>query len=171
MPKKHIGEEIAKAREKKGLSQRQLANAIGISNAEISKIESGEREIPNPKLFRQLSKVLDLNYNDMMEMVGLGGKITPLNPFIKNHYENLKGDDLEDAWVLALSSVKSNDNMIKSLNNEIANGNLSDEEKESALETIQDLEYQNVTNKLILGILNENRYKEAMKNAKNKNVL
>ena len=45
MPKKNIGEEIAKARENKGLSQRQLANAIGISNAEISKIESGEREI------------------------------------------------------------------------------------------------------------------------------
>ena len=53
---------------------------------------------------------------------------------------------MEYAWVLALSSVKSNDNMIKSLNNEIANGNLSDEEKESALETIQDLENQNVSN-------------------------
>lgn len=83
-----IGEEIAKARENKGLSQRQLANAIGISNAEISKIESGEREIPNPKLFRKISKVIGLNYNDMMEMVGLGGKLTPLNPFIKKHYEN-----------------------------------------------------------------------------------
>ena len=31
-------------------------------------------------------------------------------------------------------------------------------------ETIQDLEYQNVTNKLILGILDENRLKEAKKN-------
>ena len=37
-------------------------------------------------------------------------------------------------------------------------------------ETIQDLEYQNVTNKLILGILDENRLKEAKKNAKNKDV-
>lgn len=90
MPKNILAKKSLK-QEKKGLSQRQLANAIGISNAEISKIESGEREIPNPKLFRKLSKVIDLNYNDMMEMVGLGGKITPLNPFIKNHYENLKG--------------------------------------------------------------------------------
>ena len=171
MPKKKIGEEIAKARENKGLSQRQLANAIGISNAEMSKIESGEREIPNPKLFRKISKVIGLNYNDMMEMIGLGGKLTPLNPFIKNHYENLKGEELEDAWVMARSSIKSNDSMIEQLNAKLESNNLSDEEKDSALETIQDLEYQNVTNKLILAILDENRYKEAKKNAKNKNVL
>ena len=171
MPKRNIGEEIAKARESKGLSQRQLANAIGISNAEISKIESGEREIPNPKIFRKLSKVIGLNYNDMMEMVGLGGKITPLNPFIKNHYQNLKGEELDNAWLLARSSVKNNESMIESLNNEISSNKLSEEDKESALETIQDLEYQNVTNRLIISILEENKFKEGLKNAKNKNVL
>lgn len=53
MPNKKIGEEIAKARENKGLSQRQLANAIGISNAALSKIESGETEIPNPKILKK----------------------------------------------------------------------------------------------------------------------
>lgn len=146
MPKKNIGEEIAKARENKGLSQRQLANAIGISNAEISKIESGEREIPNPKLFRKISKVIGLNYNDMMEMVGLGGKLTPLNIFIKKHYENLKGEELDYEWMLFRSSVKRNDDMIESLNEELA------------------------SNKLILGILDENRLKEAKKNTKNKDV-
>ena len=171
MPKRNIGEEIAKARESKGLSQRQLANAIGISNAEISKIESGEREIPNPKIFRKLSKVIGLNYNDMMEMVGLGGKITPLNPFIKNHYQNLKGEELDNAWLLARSSVKNNESMIESLNNEISSNKLSEEDKESALETIQDLEYQNVTNRLIISILEENKFKEGLKNAKNKYVL
>ena len=129
MPKKNIGEEIAKARENKGLSQRQLANAIGISNAEISKIESGEREIPNPKLFRKISKVIGLNYNDMMEMVGLGGKLTPLNPFIKKHYENLKGEELDYEWMLFRSSVKRNDDMIESLNEELTSNKLSEEEK------------------------------------------
>ena len=46
MPNKKIGEKIANATENKGLSQRQLAHAIGISNAALSKIESGETEIP-----------------------------------------------------------------------------------------------------------------------------
>ena len=171
MPNKNIGEEIAKARENKGLSQRQLANAIGISNAALSKIESGETEIPNPKILKKISKHIDLNYNDMMSMIGLGTQITMLNPFIKNYYEHLKGDKLEDAWIIAKSSIDNNNIMINNLNNDINNGNLSEEDKETAFETIQDLEYQNTTNKLIIEILDNTRYKEAKNNAKNKNVL
>ncbi|MBP3840930.1 MAG: helix-turn-helix transcriptional regulator [Bacilli bacterium] len=171
MPKKNIGEEIAKARENKGLSQRQLANAVGISNAALSKIESGETEIPNPKILKKISKHIDLNYNDMMSMVGLGTQITTLNPFIRNYYEHLKGDKLEDAWVMAKSSIDNNKLMIKNLTDNISNENLSEEEKETIIETIQDLEYQNTTNELIIEILDENRLKEAKKNAKNKNVL
>lgn len=161
MPNKKIGEEIAKARENKGLSQRQLANAIGISNAALSKIESGETEIPNPKILKKISKHIDLNYNDMMSMIGLGTQITMLNPFIKNYYEHLKGDKLEDAWIIAKSSIDNNNIMINNLNNDINDGNLSEEDKETALETIQDLEYQNTTNKLIIEILDNTRYKEA----------
>lgn len=171
MPNKKIGEEIAKARENKGLSQRQLANAIGISNAALSKIESGETEIPNPKILKKISKHIDLNYNDMMSMIGLGTQITMLNPFIKNYYEHLKGDKLEDAWIIAKSSIDNNNIMINNLNNDINDGNLSEEDKETALETIQDLEYQNTTNKLIIEILDNTRYKEAKNNAKNKSVL
>lgn len=171
MPNKNIGEEIAKARENKGLSQRQLANAIGISNAALSKIESGETEIPNPKILKKISKHIDLNYNDMMSMIGLGTQITMLNPFIKNYYEHLKGDKLEDAWIIAKSSIDNNNTMINNLNNDINNGNLSEKDKETALETIQDLEYQNTTNKLIIEILDNTRYREAKNNAKNKNVL
>lgn len=171
MPNKNIGEEIAMARENKGLSQRQLANAIGISNAALSKIESGETEIPNPKILKKISKHIDLNYNDMMSMIGLGTQITMLNPFIKNYYEHLKGDKLEDAWIIAKSSIDNNNIMINNLNNDINDGNLSEEDKETALETIQDLEYQNTTNKLIIEILDNTRYKEAKNNAKNKNVL
>lgn len=171
MPNKKIGEEIAKARENKGLSQRQLANAVGISNAALSKIESGETEIPNPKILKKTSKHIDLNYNDMMSMIGLGTQITMLNPFIKNYYEHLKGDKLEDAWIIAKSSIDNNNIMINNLNNDINNGNLEEEDKETALETIQDLEYQNTTNKLIIEILDNTRYKEAKNNAKNKNVL
>jgi transcriptional regulator with XRE-family HTH domain len=171
MPNKKIGEEIAKARENKGLSQRQLANDVGISNAALSKIESGETEIPNPKILKKTSKHIDLNYNDMMSMIGLGTQITMLNPFIKNYYEHLKGDKLEDAWIIAKSSIDNNNIMINNLNNDINNGNLEEEDKETALETIQDLEYQNTTNKLIIEILDNTRYKEAKNNAKNKNVL
>ena len=133
MPKKNIGEEIAKARESKGLSQRQLANAVGISNAELSKIESGEREIPNPKILKKISKHIDLNYNDMLNMIGLGTQITTLNPFIRNYYENLKGDKLEDAWLMAKSSIENNKVMISSLNKELEKEDLPEDIREQAI--------------------------------------
>ena len=170
MPKQKIGGEIAKARENKGLSQRQLANAIGISNAELSKIESGERETPNPKILKKISKHIDLNYNDMLSMIGLGSQLTPLNPFIKNYYENLKGEKLEDAWIMAKSSIDNSNIMIDSINDELSKEDISEEKREQLLETLQDLEYQNETNTIILSILDNNRFKEAKKNAKNKNV-
>lgn len=170
MPKQNIGEAIAKARENKDLSQRQLAILVGISNAELSKIESGEREIPNPKILKKISKHINLNYNDMLDMIGLGTQITTLNPFIRNYYENLRGDKLEDAWMMAKASINNNKIMIDALNQELVRDDLSEEERERAIETKQDLEYQNVTNTLIVGILDENRLKEVKKNAKNKNV-
>ena len=172
MPEKNLGERIAKAREDKGLSQRQLAKAVNISNAELSKIESGEREVPNPKILRKLSKYIDLNYNEMMSMVGLGAQVTTLNPFIKNYYKNLKGDELEDAWVMAISSIKNNEVIIETLNNQIRNNEDMDKDKKDILiDTIQDLAYQNETNRQIIDILDDNRFKEAKKNArKNKDV-
>ena len=60
MQEKNIGKLIAESREKKGLSQRQLAKIAKISNAELSKIESGEREIPNPKTLRKISNIIDV---------------------------------------------------------------------------------------------------------------
>ena len=170
MPKQNIGEAIAKARENKGLSQRQLANAVGISNAELSKKESRKRELPNTKIIKKISKHINLNYNEMLSMIGLGTQLTTLNPFVRNYYKNLRGDKLEDAWMMAKASISNNDLMIDTLNQELAKNNLSEEERERAIETKQDLEYQNVTNELIVEILDENRLKEAKKNAKNKNV-
>ena len=175
MQEKKIGELIAENREKKGLSQRQLAKAINISNAELSKIESGEREVPNPKILRKLSKYIDLNYNEMMNMVGLGAQSTPLNPFIRNYYENLKGKDVDTAWLMATSSIKNNDILIETIQNQInSNKDMDIEKKEILLDTIQDLEYQKETNVQIVKILDELRYdkeaEDAKRNAKNNDV-
>ena len=176
MPKQNIGEAIAREREKKGLSQRQLANAVGISNAELSKIESGEREIPNPKILKKISKHINLNYNDMLSMIGLGTQLTTLNPFIRNYYENLKGKDVDTAWLMATSSIKNNDVLIETIQNQInSNKDMDIEKKEILLDTIQDLEYQKETNVQIVKILDELRYdkeaEDAKRNAENNDVL
>lgn len=163
---KIVGEVIAEAREKAGLSQRQLAKKANINNSELSKIEAGIRKDPSPRILRKISNHLDVNYNDLMYMIGLGVQVSPLNPFILNHYANLRGEELENAWITAMSSIKNNQIIIDSLQNQIN----SDNDKEVIIETIEDLKYQNNTNNEIIKLLDNIKYKEGMKNAKNKNL-
>ena len=61
MPEKTIGEVIAEAREKKGLSQRQLAKLAKINNSELSKIEAGIRKDTSPKILRKISNIIEVN--------------------------------------------------------------------------------------------------------------
>ncbi len=167
MQEKKIGEIIAEAREKKKISQRQLAKIANISNAELSKIESGEREVPNPKTLRKISKHIDLNYNDLMYMVGLGVQVSPLNPFLLDHYSHLKGQELEDAWTIAKASIKNNDLIIDSLQKRIDSEELTQDEEDVLYETIEDLKYQSNTNNEIIKLLESNMIKERLKNATN----
>ena len=124
MQEKKIGELIAEAREKKGLSQRQLAKIAKISNAELSKIESGEREIPNPKTLRKISNIIDVNYNDMMYMIGLGIEVSPLNPFIKDYYEKMNLDQLAEAEVNVLGSISNSEQLVKSCKENLEKENI-----------------------------------------------
>ncbi len=53
-----------------GLSQRQLAAVSGLSNSEISRIESGERKSPSPHVLSALAAALDLPYDSLMKEAG-----------------------------------------------------------------------------------------------------
>ncbi len=66
---------------KQGLSKRELSRLAGISDTELARIESGKREIPNPKTLRKISPYIGINYNDLMYASGLCFQVTKLNPF------------------------------------------------------------------------------------------
>ena len=114
MVEKNIGEVITEAREKANLSQRQLAKLANINNSELSKIESGVRKEPSPKILRKISNVLDVNYSDLMYMIGLGIEVSPLNPFIKDYYSKLKGDELNEAEVNVLGNKQNLEKLVLS---------------------------------------------------------
>lgn len=63
---------IEQACEAKGLSKRELSRLAKISDTELARIELGEREIPNPKTLRKISKHIGINYNDLMYAAGDG---------------------------------------------------------------------------------------------------
>ena len=145
---KTIGEIIAKARDDKKLSQRQLAKLAGINSSGLSKIEAGERD-PSPKILRKISKYIDVNYNDLMYKMGLGIEVSPLNPFIKDYYSNLKGDELNEAEINVLGSKQNLEKLVSSCEEKLK-GKITEQEEDLLLQTIEDTNYQiNTQNEII----------------------
>ena len=65
-----IGRYLADLRTEKKWSQRELADRSGISNTEISRIESGKRTNPNPSTLRTLADALQAEHRDLMILAG-----------------------------------------------------------------------------------------------------
>ena len=159
-----VGELIKEGREKQHLSMRQLAELAKVSHSDISRIESGEREVPNPKILRKISKYIDVNYNDLMYAAGLGFQVTPLNPFLKRYYSSLKGHELDEALINTLGSIENWEALVKSLKNRVETENISEEEKEIILQTIEDTEYQINSANEIVKLLHSAKTKERIEN-------
>lgn len=166
MPEKSIGEIIADAREKKGLSQRQLAKLANINNSELSKIEAGIRKEPSPKILRKISSIINVNYSELMYSIGLGLEVTPLNYFIKSHYSNLNADELETAEINVLGSIENSEKLVESCKKQLNNDSLLEVQKEVLIHTIEDNTYQIESSKQIVKLIQSLKVKERNKNAK-----
>lgn len=71
----NFSEYLKQIRLEKSISQRELAEKSGISNAEISRIESGARQKPSPDALKALAPILGVEYEDLMDKAGyLSGK-------------------------------------------------------------------------------------------------
>lgn len=57
--RKRVGRRIRQAREAKGWSQHQLATAMGVADAQISRWETGQT-VPQPRNLERLGQVLDV---------------------------------------------------------------------------------------------------------------
>lgn len=166
MQEKTVGEVIAEARENKGLSQRQLAKMANINNSELSKIESGIRKEPSPKILRKISTIIDVNYSDLMYLIGLGLEVTPLNYFIKSHYSSLNAEELETAEINVLGSIENSEKLVISCENNLKKEDLTEQEKELLIHTIEDNTYQINSSKEIIKLIQSLKVKERNKNAK-----
>ena len=166
MLEKNIGEVITESREKANLSQRQIAKLANINNSELSKIESGVRKEPSPKILRKISNVLDVNYSDLMYMIGLGIEVSPLNPFIKDYYSKLKGDELNEAEVNVLGNKQNLEKLVLSCEEKLNDKSIIESERELLQNTIEDTKYQINTQNEIINLIQSLKVKERNKNAK-----
>ncbi|MDD4831522.1 MAG: helix-turn-helix transcriptional regulator [Bacilli bacterium] len=159
-----IGELIAKGREDKGLSKRELSRIAGISDTELNRIESGERELPNPKILRKISQHIGINYSDLMYAAGLGLQVTTLNPFLRHYYAGLKGDKIDEALVNTLGSIDNSEALIKEYKERLEDKNVTESEKELLLQAIEDTEYQVNSAQEVVKLLHSAKTKERIQN-------
>ena len=65
-----VGEYIQAARLERGLTQSELGEKCGISGAEISRIESGKRRAPSPRMLKTIANALIVDYAHLMHLAG-----------------------------------------------------------------------------------------------------
>lgn len=66
-----LGDFIRAKRKQKNWSQRDLAAAAGISNAEISRIEAGKRKEPSTSVLKEIAKALDTPFEELLLEAGV----------------------------------------------------------------------------------------------------
>lgn len=79
-----FGEYLKQLRKDKSISQRALAEKSGVSNAEISRIETGGRQKISPDVLRAIAPILEVPYEELMDKAGYISKNTS---FIVEHRE------------------------------------------------------------------------------------
>lgn len=65
-----LGKVITEAREKLGISQRELSRRANMDCAEVSRIESGKRLKPNVLYLKGIAETLHLSLVDLMKLAG-----------------------------------------------------------------------------------------------------
>lgn len=65
-----FGEYLKSLREDKNMSIRQLSLYSGVSNAYISQLENGKRNIPKPEILKKICKPLGVTYEELMDRSG-----------------------------------------------------------------------------------------------------
>ncbi|WFU42733.1 helix-turn-helix transcriptional regulator [Bradyrhizobium sp. CB82] len=65
-----LGKTLTAARERKGLSLRDVERATGLSNAYLSQIENGKIASPSPKVLHKIAILYELSYAALMSQAG-----------------------------------------------------------------------------------------------------
>jgi len=94
---KEIGKKIQQARDDKGLTQVELAQALGITQAGLSNYELGKRRLYLHQI-EQIARTLgkDLEYFIGAENAGSAGTSTPARDRVIRRITNMEGDELKD---------------------------------------------------------------------------
>ena len=83
-----LGTMIRQARERAGLSLRNLEAIVGVSRQLLLRLEHDEIDNPSPELLQQLAEALELDSDDLFALVGykLSEKLPNLTLYLRAKY-------------------------------------------------------------------------------------
>lgn len=90
MDQMKIGKFIASMRKEQGLSQKQLAERIGVTDKTISKWETGNR-LPDASILLKLSQELHIDVNELLAGEAFSSKEFSAEEYVKKSESNLVG--------------------------------------------------------------------------------
>lgn len=147
-----LGNIIKEARDKRGLTQRELGEYINFNYSEICRIENGKRKKPNNLILQAIANELDLSAIDLLKLAGYSDfEINMLNTKSTKDYE----DQLEEYRVFYFNVLadieerrkrtRSNRGLISELIYDIENNkDTSKEEIVKRLKEIMELSKDNL---------------------------
>ncbi len=83
-----LGEYLRAERERVGMSQRQLANRVGIHNSYMARLENGETANPAADLLQRIADVLEVSSTDLLAFIGVKPPegLPDLAPYLRAKY-------------------------------------------------------------------------------------
>lgn len=141
-----LGEILKERRMKLGISKNKLAQYVGISQPEVTRIENGTRTVPNIITLIYMCEVLGLDFINLLKITGYVDKknlIMKGNFDMKKYKVNVKKDKEIEFIVYADDEEKA----IKIVKEVLENLDLSDEELEKISKIIIDVEEQELEEK------------------------
>lgn len=136
-----LGEILKERRIKKGLSKNKLAQYVGISQPEVTRIENGIRTIPNIVTLIYFCEVLDLDFIELLKVTGF---VDEKNSIMKGNYDmkKYKVNAKKDKELEFIVYSESEEQALKIIEEVLEDLELSDEELESISKIIIDVEEQ-----------------------------
>ena len=107
--KRELADIIKEAREKKGISQRELARQIGVGNNTIARLENGERKTTNALTLKKMANVLNLDLRELMTIAGFSKEDieTTIDPEMEEYMAR------QDTYKKLFSSYFANNDITK----------------------------------------------------------
>lgn len=105
-----LGEFLQSARERKGLSLREVEKATGISNPYLSQVEKGKIQQPSPVPLHKLSELYEISYAQVLGLAGYPVPTESSEEFALTAFQSRLGPttrDEEDAIVEYLEFMRA----------------------------------------------------------------